>query len=61
MYKISLTVTFAGVIYVAPGQTKEMQILKNTFGSIRYIDFVKKLGLNLKSGIPEVAEQITAF
>ena len=53
--------TFAGVIYVAPGQTKEMQILKNTFGSIRYIDFVKKLGLNLKSGIPEVAEQITAF
>jgi len=33
-----------GVIYVAPGQSKEMQILKNTFGSIRYIDFIKKLG-----------------
>ena len=33
-----------GLIYVAPGQTNEVNILRNTYGSVRYVEFVKSLG-----------------
>ena len=32
-----------GVIYVGPGQTKEVNILRNTYGSVRYVEFLNKL------------------
>ena len=33
-----------GLIYVGPGQTNEVNILRNTYGSLRYVEFVKSLG-----------------
>ena len=33
-----------GLIYVGPGQTNEVNILRNTYGSVRYVEFVKSLG-----------------
>eukprot|EP00116_Pleurobrachia_bachei_P001508 sb/3461770/ len=33
-----------GVLYVGPAQTNEVKILRNTYGSTRYVEFVKELG-----------------
>ena len=33
-----------GVVYVDKDQTSELQILSNTFGSTRYLDFLEGLG-----------------
>ncbi len=33
-----------GVVYVDKAQTTELQILSNTFGSTRYLDFLRGLG-----------------
>lgn len=34
-----------GVIYVGPGQcNNETEILRNCFGSVRYMEFLSKLG-----------------
>ena len=33
-----------GVVYVSKGQTTELQILSNTYGSSRYLDFLSGLG-----------------
>ena len=33
-----------GLIYVGPSQTNEVSILRNTYGSVRYVEFVKTLG-----------------
>ena len=37
-----------GVVYVGPGQTTESEILSNTFGSSRYLEFLRGLGSLLR-------------
>lgn len=37
-----------GVIYVAPGQSSEGEILANVHGSSRYLEFLRGLGLLLR-------------
>ncbi|GAO48651.1 hypothetical protein G7K_2821-t1 [Saitoella complicata NRRL Y-17804] len=44
-----------GIVYVGPGQTTEAEILANTTGSRRYLDFVDGLGKLIRlKGIKEV-------
>lgn len=37
-----------GVLYVGPNQTTETEILRNQYGSVRYNDFLKRLGTLIK-------------
>ena len=37
-----------GVIYLAPGQSSEAEILSNTYGSSRYLEFLQGLGSLLR-------------
>ena len=42
-----------GIVYVKNGQTTELQILSNTSGSLRYLDFLRGLGPIMKlSDVP---------
>lgn len=45
-----------GVIYLAQGQSSEAEILANTFGSSRYLEFLRGLGtlLRLRDALPEM-------
>ena len=45
-----------GVLYVAQGQTSEREILANSFGSSRYLEFLKGLGSLLR--LPDVPPQM---
>lgn len=44
-----------GVLYVAPGQANEAEILRNQFGSLRYAEFLQRLGtlIKLKDADPQ--------
>ncbi|CAL4134917.1 unnamed protein product [Meganyctiphanes norvegica] len=44
-----------GVLYIAPGQTNEQQILSNTCGSLRYMHFLQGLGSVLE--LSEVVQE----
>lgn len=33
-----------GILYVGPGQTSELDILANEYGSLRYAEFLQRLG-----------------
>ncbi len=45
-----------GVVYVAPGQSSETEILANTFGSSRYLEFLGGLGSLLR--LPDVPRRL---
>ncbi len=45
-----------GVVYVAPGQSSETEILANTFGSTRYLEFLRGLGSLLR--LPDVPRRL---
>ncbi len=45
-----------GVVYVAPGQSSETEILANTFGSSRYLEFLRGLGSLLR--LPDVPRRL---